>query len=316
MPAPARSATRCVAYLGEKIPWISRRASRNPSLSGDEARRAAALAVLDRGISAGLVANRDGTVEFLYRVLRGDHEPSRRSAALMLWKMGDDYAPEVLRDFLAAGTDEAVVEILRRLPGYLREPTVLSGLAPAVPQGERRGAGRAARPAAAGRTRGPLRDRALEMALRGARRHVRGGGLAPLDEAAPAAELRTERSTFKFERENMQELVMFFSDIQGYSKKAQVLSPMQLSALLQEYEKILLAHIEAHHGELVKRMGDGHMIVFQDPLAAVLAAIRLQKSAAPVQPLPRREHARWSSASASTAARSCARRRATSWATR
>ena len=101
---------------------------------------------------------------------------------------------------------------------------------------------------------------------------------SPLDQAAPAAEMRTERSTFKFERENMQDMVMFFSDIQGYSKKAEVLPPMQLSALLQEYEKVLLSHIEAHHGELVKRMGDGHMIVFQDPLAAVLAAIRLQKS--------------------------------------
>jgi class 3 adenylate cyclase len=91
-------------------------------------------------------------------------------------------------------------------------------------------------------------------------------------------EVRSERSTFKFERENMQELVMFFSDIQGYSKKAQVLTPMQLSALLQEYEKILLTHVEAHRGELVKRMGDGHMFVFQEPLPAVLAAIRLQKS--------------------------------------
>src|SRR5208282_4767343 len=101
---------------------------------------------------------------------------------------------------------------------------------------------------------------------------------ALFDESAPAAEIRSERSIFKFERENIQELVMFFSDIQGYSKKAQVLTPMQLSALLQEYEKILLTHIEAHGGELVKRMGDGHMIVFQEPLPAVLAAIRLQKS--------------------------------------
>jgi hypothetical protein len=53
---------------------------------------------------------------------------------------------------------------------------------------------------------------------------------------------------------------------------------MQLSSLLQEYEKILLAHVEGHTGELIKRMGDGHMFVFQRPLDAVLAAIRLQKS--------------------------------------
>jgi len=53
---------------------------------------------------------------------------------------------------------------------------------------------------------------------------------------------------------------------------------MQLSTLIQEYEKLLLAHVEAHRGELIKRMGDGHMIVFRNPLDAVLAAIRIQKS--------------------------------------
>ena len=48
--------------------------------------------------------------------------------------------------------------------------------------------------------------------------------------------------------------------------------------MIQDYEKILLALTEAHRGELIKRMGDGHLFVFQEPLAAVLAAIRLQKS--------------------------------------
>ena len=53
-------------------------------------------------------------------------------------------------------------------------------------------------------------------------------------------------SAFQFERENVQELVILFTDIQGYSKKAQFLSPQQLSALLQDYEKILLALMGAH----------------------------------------------------------------------
>jgi class 3 adenylate cyclase len=117
----------------------------------------------------------------------------------------------------------------------------------------------------------------MELALQ-ARGSMEEDGDPIFEDNAPAVEVRSERSTFKFERENMQELVMFFSDIQGYSKKAQVLTPMQLSALLQEYEKILLTHVEAHRGELVKRMGDGHMFIFQEPLPAVLAAIRLQKS--------------------------------------
>ncbi len=266
------------AYLGDKMALDVTEGIKEPALAGDDSLRAAALSVLDRRISAGRVTNRDGTVEFLFRILRGEHEASRRSAALMLWKMGDDYAPEVLRDFLASGSDDAVADILRRLQGVLHEPLV-SGLS--VLFTRENGAVQAALRELLLQTEdAAIRGRVLEMALQ-----ARGGAAAeeedeePLfDESAPAVEMRTERSTFQFERENMQELVMFFSDIKGYSKKAQVLPPMQLSALIQEYEKILLAHIEAHQGELVKRMGDGHMIVFQEPLPAVLAAIRLQKA--------------------------------------
>ncbi|MGA2975270.1 MAG: adenylate/guanylate cyclase domain-containing protein [Spirochaetia bacterium] len=262
------------AYLGEKILLDITESLKEPALTGDDALRAAALAILERRISLGRVSNRDGTVEFLYRILRSDHEPSRRSAAIMLWKMGDPYAVEVLRDQLSAGSEEGIVDILRRLRGCLREP-LASALEPllsrdsALIQAE-------LRDLLLHEDGQPVRDHALEMALR-----LRGGAQEEeplLEDGAPAVELRSERLTFQFERENMQELVMFFSDIVGYSKKAQVLPPMQLSALIQEYEKILLTHVEAHRGELVKRMGDGHMIVFHDPIPAVLAAIRLQKS--------------------------------------
>ena len=105
-----------------------------------------------------------------------------------------------------------------------------------------------------------LRESVLAMAL-----HMRGAAMEedPQDgDETPVVNLRTERTAFQFEREHIQELVMFFSDIQGYSKKAQLLTPLQLSALIQEYEAVLLAHVDDHRGELVKRMGDGHMIVF------------------------------------------------------
>jgi adenylate cyclase len=263
-------------YLGEKISLDFTESLKEPCLSGDDALRAAALSVLERRITSGHVANRDGTIEFLYRLLRGEHEPSRRSAALMLWKMGDNYALEVLRDFLANGTEEGAVEILRRLQGNLCESLVTT-LSPlfsrdCAPLQE------ALRDLLISAQDKSLCVRGLEFAL-----HLHGDPTEEeedeiFDEAASTVEVRTERSSFQFERENMQELVMFFSDIVGYSKKAQVLTPMQLSSLIQEYEKILLVNVEAHGGELVKRMGDGHMIVFHEPLPAVLAAIRLQKS--------------------------------------
>jgi len=263
-----------VAFLGQKVSVDITESLKEPALSGDPTRSEAALSILDRRIASGLVTNRDGTVEFLYRVLRGTHEPSRRAAALMLWKMGDDYAPEVLRDFLATAGDEDVVTVLRGLVGNLREP-VLSGLAALF-----------ARPSVS--VQSTLRDLVLPLEDPVARRRVlemvreaRGIAAGMEDEEEllddGPVEVRSERSSFQFERENMQELVMFFSDIVGYSKKAQALAPMQLSSLVQDYEKILLEQTEAHNGELVKRMGDGHLFIFEEPLHAALCAIRLQK---------------------------------------
>ncbi|HEY9593386.1 MAG TPA: adenylate/guanylate cyclase domain-containing protein, partial [Spirochaetia bacterium] len=268
-----------VAYLGEKVTLDITESIKPSVLSGDAEQRAAFLAVLDRRISAGLVANRDGTIEFLYRILRGDDEPSRRAAAVILWKMGDDYALEVLRDFLSAGSDEDAAAMLRHLSGYVRE-SLFPSLAVLLVR-EAASVQSALRDLLLPLEEPSLRAKTLEMAL-----GIRGGAgeeepeeeIPLVADNAPAVEVRSERSEFQFERENMQELVMLFSDIQGYSKKAQVLPPMQLSALIQDYEKILLTHIEAHGGELVKRMGDGHMVIFHEPLPAVLAAIRIQKS--------------------------------------
>jgi len=264
-------------YLGEKISLDITESLKDPALSGDDERKATALSVLDRRISSGLVGNRDGTVEFLYRILRAEHESSRRSAALMLYKLGDDYAPKVLNDFLSSGTEEVVVEILHRLQGALRE-ALLPSVAALLGSGSM-AIQAALRELVLSNTEPGLREKTLKLVF--ALRDGSGDEEEDLpipNDAAPAVDLHTERTSFQFERENLQELVMFFSDIQGYSHKAQVLTPMELSTLIQEYEKILLAHVEGHTGELVKRMGDGHMIVFLRPLDAVLAAIRLQKS--------------------------------------
>jgi class 3 adenylate cyclase len=100
----------------------------------------------------------------------------------------------------------------------------------------------------------------------------------PQAEAGHAARFSTEKEAYRFEREHMRTCAVVFTDIEDYSGKAQEMSSMELSALLQEYEGILLPIIDAHEGTLVKRMGDGHLFVFHEALDAVLAAIRVQKA--------------------------------------
>jgi class 3 adenylate cyclase/HEAT repeat protein len=264
------------AYLGEKISLDITERLKDMYTGGDAARGSAVLAIMGRRMAAGFPANREGTIEFLYKILRGTDSPRRRAAGVLLWRLRDDYAPQVMKDFLSTGTADEIAETLRALKGLLGAE-ILPSLAPLLASDT-------------AVIHEPLRELLL-----GASEELHAGVLdlairlrgAPAgDDADPAfseepgatVDFRTERKAFQFERENVQDLVILFTDIQGYSKKAQFLAPLQLSTLIQDYERILLALAEAHRGELIKRMGDGHLFVFREPLTAVLAAIRLQKS--------------------------------------
>ncbi len=264
------------AYLGDKASLDLMESLRDMYAGGDETRKSAVLAIMGRRIASGFIGNREGTIEFLYKILRGDDVAHRRAAGLLLWRLGDDYAPEVLRDFLSSGALEERAETLRGLKGLLR-PQLLPFLAPLLAS-EAPFIHEPLRELLLGASE-DLRPGVLELALRLRGTPAGEDAEASLSEDPGAAvDFRTERNAFQFERENVQDLVILFTDIQGYSKKAQFLTPQQVSTLIQDYEKILLALTEAHRGELIKRMGDGHLFVFQEPLAAVLAAIRLQKS--------------------------------------
>jgi class 3 adenylate cyclase len=101
---------------------------------------------------------------------------------------------------------------------------------------------------------------------------------APVLEPAGSSAHASQKEHYRFEREHLRACGVAFSDIQGFSTKAQELSSLEISTLIQEYENILLPIMEAHQGILVKRMGDGHLFTFAEPLPMVLAAIRVQKA--------------------------------------
>jgi class 3 adenylate cyclase/HEAT repeat protein len=233
------------------------------------------LAVIERRLAEGLVRNREGLSEFLYQVLRSGSGAPRLRAAVVLWKLRDEYALKVLQDYLRGGNVEQQTEIVRALQGAVNEKLVAT-LQPLLSV-ENASLQEALRTTLAAVMERPVRDR-----IRSAVLAVRGAGAAegPLEggEGEVQVDLDREKKAFRFEREHVQELAVLFTDIQGYSRKAQALSSLQLASLLQEYEGILLPTFAAHRGELIKRMGDGHMFVFQNALDATLASIRLQKA--------------------------------------
>ncbi len=237
-------------------------------------KRALALDILERWIVEDRIPGRDVLLELLYRLLRLETAgPNRARAAVLLVRLGDDYPMKILAEAARERRIDECVQAARSLKGALTVPmsgllrlllsidhaTLQAALAETlVSVGDEQPAGR-------------IRD--LVLSLRGV------AGLEP-DEpaAAPQVDLLNERRSYRFEREYIREMAVVFSDIQGYSKKAQALSTIDIAALIQEYEGILLPTMSSHRGELIKKMGDGHLFVFPSALDAVLAGIRLQKA--------------------------------------
>jgi len=191
--------------------------------------------------------------------------------------LGDDYAAKVLKEFLVDLEVEGKIVILRSLSGALSADIVPS-LLPVLRCGHP-GVQEALRQCFSSVEEEEVRNRICELALA-----VRGKGSLEneLHEEDPDIEVQMdffkEKEAYRFEHEYVQELAVLFADIQDYSKTAQALTTMKLFALIQEYEGILLPILISHRGELIKKMGDGHLVVFQNALDSVLAAIRVQKA--------------------------------------
>ncbi len=217
-----------------------------------------------------------GLIEFLYRVLRTGTPAVLARVPAALMALGDDYAPRVLTDVLARLSPAERITLVRDLRDHLK-PAVIAVIWSLMREEDKwlQEALRFVLPL----TSDPRAQQLLVSMVRVLR--------MPASDAEPAevepvdgqgVHFSTEKDTYKFEREHVRTCAVLFSDIQDYSRKAQELSPMQITDLLQEYEGILLPIADANEGTLVKRMGDGHLFLFSDPLAAVLAAIRVQKA--------------------------------------
>lgn len=72
------------------------------------------------------------------------------------------------------------------------------------------------------------------------------------------------------------EQTLMFTDIVGYSRLMGRNESLAI-AMLGDYRKILLAHIESQHGHLVEFIGDAAFARFNSASAATAAAIAIQQ---------------------------------------
>ena len=242
----------------------------------DQWKKTLAITLLCRAARRCDPESRPALTEFLYRVLRADPPGVVARVPAGLLALGDDYAPNVLRDLLSRLGPSDQSTVVRDLRGDLtpaviaviwsllreRDPGLQRTLRDVLPL-----------------TADPRAQQLLVSMVRTLRSKT--GDSEPQEEDGrddQSLRLSSEKETYRFEREKIRTCAILFSDIQGYSIKAQELSSLELDAMLREYEGILLPIVEAHDGSLIKRMGDGHLFVFSERLSAVLAAIRVQKA--------------------------------------
>lgn len=72
--------------------------------------------------------------------------------------------------------------------------------------------------------------------------------------------------------------VIWFSDMQGYTKLSETIDSDQLIPFLNDYAEIVITSIHAAGGDVLKLMGDGVLAIFtaEDPAAACAAALHAE----------------------------------------
>jgi adenylate cyclase len=79
------------------------------------------------------------------------------------------------------------------------------------------------------------------------------------------------------------DLAVCFTDLQGFTKFTATEGDVAASRLLTEHYRMAGPIVRSRGGRVVKRLGDGLMMTFPEPTAAVLAAVELVE--APPEPL-------------------------------
>jgi len=234
------------------------------------------LADIEQMVSKGQILNMDGLKEFLYKILRTESSRNRNKAAVILWKIGDDYSLKIIKSFIVREDIETKIDIVRGLKNALKIEIIPDLISLLYEQNSL--LQETLRETLLSTDDQAIQKSIVELAFQDKSVLLSeiGGKEAITDKVK--IDFLKEKSTYKFEKEHIEKLAVFFTDIKGYSEKSEILSSMELASLIHDYESILLPIINTHYGELIKKMGDGHLFIFKNPLNAVVAAIRLQKA--------------------------------------
>jgi class 3 adenylate cyclase len=236
------------------------------------------LARRGEGVAAEVLTNR------LYVLLEDKEGSVMVDAVLALLALNDDYAVQIVADYIESGDDKIVAEILANLGKSLSRETfalvmdTMTMESPAVQK--------ALRTLLPDLCQGVFAEELRQVLLESITVIPEKSGLAILPAAPHAPQPQADsllgqaKLEFVFKRENTQELTVFFIDIAGYTEKSTTIDMSSLLNLIKTFEDTVSSAIAVNRGSIVKKMGDGILAVFKHPLNAVIAAMAVQQKIA------------------------------------
>ncbi len=93
-----------------------------------------------------------------------------------------------------------------------------------------------------------------------------------------AAGISIERPDLRGHAASDGTVAIVFSDVEGYTALNERLGDARTQGLLHAHDALVREAVAAHGGTVVKSAGDGYMIVFPDPHAAVVCAVAVQRA--------------------------------------
>jgi class 3 adenylate cyclase len=244
--------------------------------------RRVAVRMLKSLVARGEGAAAENVTNRLYLLLEDADRTVKVEALIALLSMADDYAAQIVGDYIKDGDAEMVADILRGTTKPLSRETfsllldmihldslpvqeALRALLPDLSQGS---------------YAEELRQGLLAV-LSGVPRETTAPEpvAAPETQAVPETEsiLGQGKLEFKFKRENTQVLTVFFIDIYGSTEISSKVDASSYLRLIKAFEDIVTSTIAANRGTIVKKMGDGILAHFKLALNATVAALTVQQ---------------------------------------
>jgi len=221
----------------------------------------------------------DVLIHHLYLFLERGETLVQVEALFTLFELGDDYAVEILKEWLDSNDEYLLPQVLHRLRENL--PKKLLPHTMRLITSEKMPVQRELRNILPGLCRSRYSDEVKKTLIEylGAFRESVSTNSYTVEKHFPTERegiIQHPKIEFKFKKEHSQILTVIFIDIVEYTKRSSNVDMSSLMKMVKTFEDIVIPTVEFYNGRIIKKMGDGVLATFKHPVNASVSALEIQ----------------------------------------